>query len=196
VLRVERRRAGAYGGPGLTARRHVQVGHTADLDPAVLRAARVLLDEVFGTEMTEEAWDHALGGVHALAWEEGSLVGHASVVQRRLIYRGRTLRTGYVEGVAVRADRRRQGMGGAMMSELERIVRAAYDLGALGASDQGAALYVARGWRQWQGETWALTPSGPVRTASEDGEVYVVEAGMPLALHERLTCDWREGDVW
>ena len=30
-------------------------------------------------------------------WERGRLVGHASVIQRRLIYRERALRTGYVE---------------------------------------------------------------------------------------------------
>ena len=39
-------------------------------------------------------------------------------------------------------------------------MRAAYDLGALGATDEGAALYVAHGWRRWQGETWALDAVG------------------------------------
>jgi len=73
--------------------------------------------------MTDDAWDHALGGMHALAWEAGQLVGHASVVQRRLLHRGRALRAGYVEGVAVRADRRGHGYGAAMMDEIERVVR-------------------------------------------------------------------------
>jgi aminoglycoside 2'-N-acetyltransferase I len=82
------------------------------------------------------------------------------------------------------------------MEGVERIVRAAYDLGALGANHEGAPLYVARGWRQWQGEAWALTPTGPVRTESNDYDVYVLEVREPLDLHERLTCDWREGDVW
>lgn len=41
-----------------------------------------------------------------MAWEGDALVGHASVIQRRLSIRGRALRTGYVEGVGVRADRR------------------------------------------------------------------------------------------
>ena len=27
-------------------------------------------------------------------------------------------------------------------------------------------------------------------------DVYVLEVREPLDLHERLTCDWREGDVW
>jgi aminoglycoside 2'-N-acetyltransferase I len=173
-----------------------QVAHTADLDPAALTSARALLDEVFGADMTDHDWDHALGGVHALVWEEGALIGHASVVQRRLLYNGRALRTGYVESVAVRPDRRRRGVGAAMMEEIERMILAAYELGALGATEEGAALYRSRGWRQWQGETSALTPSGPVRTESEDGDVYVFEVGTTLDVHATLTCDWRDGDLW
>jgi aminoglycoside 2'-N-acetyltransferase I len=174
----------------------VQVAHTADLDAGVLTSARALLDEVFAPEMTDHDWDHALGGVHALVWEEGALIGHASVVQRRLLYDGRALRTGYVESVAVRPDRRRRGIGASLMNELGRVIRAAYELGALGATEEGAALYRSRGWKQWQGETWALSPSGPVRTESEDGDIYVLEVAAELDRHKPLTCDWRDGDPW
>jgi GNAT superfamily N-acetyltransferase len=69
----------------------------------------------------------ALGGIHALAWEGGELIGHAVVVQRRLPHGGRALRAGYVEGVGVRADLRGHGHGAAMMAALERVVCGAYD---------------------------------------------------------------------
>jgi aminoglycoside 2'-N-acetyltransferase I len=174
----------------------MQLAHTSELDADTLTSARALLDEVFAPDMSDDDWDHALGGVHALVWEEGALIGHASVVQRRLLYDGRALRTGYVESVAVRPDRHRRGIGSAMMNELERVIRAGYDLGALGATEEGAALYRSRGWRSWQGETWALTPSGPVRTEAEDGDVYVFEVGIPLDLSKPLTCDWRDGELW
>jgi len=108
----------------------LRTAHTSDLDAATLRAARALLDAVFGDDMSEHDWEHALGGVHALVWEDGELVGHASVVQRRLLHGGRALRAGYVEGVAVSASRRRRGHGGAMMAALERVIRGAYDAGA------------------------------------------------------------------
>lgn len=174
----------------------VRTAHTADLDAATQRAARGLLDAVFGDEMEYEDWDHALGGIHALMWEEGELVGHASVVQRRLLHGGRALRTGYVEGVAVRADRQRRGHGGALMEAIERVVRGAYELGALGASDAGARLYVARGWRRWEGPTYALTPDGVTRTAEDDGAVYVLPVSAEVDVSGELTCDWRDGDVW
>jgi aminoglycoside 2'-N-acetyltransferase I len=174
----------------------VRAAHTADLEIATLRAARALLDAVFEDDMTDDDWEHTLGGVHVLVWEGGELVGHASVVQRRMLHAGRALRTGYVEGVGVRADRRGRGHGAAMMEVLERVVRGAYDLGALSAGGEPAGFYAARGWRQWRGATSALSPTGIVRTEDEDGGIYVLPVAVPLDLCGGLTCDWRDGDVW
>jgi aminoglycoside 2'-N-acetyltransferase I len=174
----------------------ISLAHTADLDAPTLRAARALLDDVFGEEMTDHDWEHALGGIHALVWEERQLIGHASVVQRRLLHNGRALRAGYVEGVGVRSERRRRGHGAAMMRALERVISGAYELGGLGSSDQARDFYVSLGWKQWLGPTSALTPSGVLRTPDEDGWVYVLPLNAPLDLDKELTCDWRDGDVW
>ena len=141
----------------------IRTAHTAYLDAATLEAARTLLCDVFD-DMTDDDWEHALGGVHALAWDGAELVGHASVVQRRLLHGGRALRAGYVEGVGVRADHRGQGHGSSLMAVLERVVRGAYDLGALGATDEAAEFYAARGWKCWLGPSSALTPRGVERT--------------------------------
>jgi aminoglycoside 2'-N-acetyltransferase I len=171
-------------------------GHTADLEPGVLAAAHQLVAAAFGDLMNEHDWDHALGGVHALVWEGDELVGHASVIQRRLLHEGRALRAGYVEGVAVDAAHRRRGHAGAMMEALERVIRGGYDLGALCAADAAARIYAARGWEVWRGPTSALTPSGVVRTPEEDGAVHVLRGTVPLDLAGEITCDWRDGDVW
>ena len=82
--------------------------HTADLGDGTRAAIRQLLDGAFGI-VSEDTYQNVLGGVHALLAEDGELIGHASVVQRRMLHGGRALRTGYIEGVAVRADRRRRG---------------------------------------------------------------------------------------
>ena len=174
----------------------LRTAHTADLDPADLKAARALLDEVFNGEVTEADWEHALGGVHALVWDGPTLIGHGSVIQRRLLHQGRALRAGYVEAVAVRADRQGEGHGATVMGALERVVRGAYDLGALGSTDEGAGFYAARGWQLWRGPSCALTPAGVRRTADDDGCLYVFELAVPLDLDGELTCDWRDGDVW
>ena len=174
----------------------VRTAHTAELDDATHAAARALLDVVFGDDMSDDDWEHALGGIHALVWEGDELIGHASVVQRRLLHGGRSLRAGYVEAVGVRADRRRRGHGAALMEALERVVRGAYVLGALSATDEATGFYTARGWRPWRGPSSVLTPTGTQRTEDDDGGIYVLPGAAPLDLSGELTCDWRDGDVW
>jgi aminoglycoside 2'-N-acetyltransferase I len=174
----------------------VVTAHTSELDASSLAAAAALVEEVFTPDFDPHDWEHSLGGVHALVWDGDDLIGHAAVVQRRMLHGGRALRTGYVEGVVVRADRQRRGVGGALMAEVERVTRAAYDLGALAASKAGIALYAGRGWQQWKGPTSALTPDGARRTAKTDGTIYVLPGAVELDLSGELTCDWRDGDVW
>ena len=127
----------------------LRVAHTADLPKEDLQAVRELLDGAFPADeaYTEQDHEHALGGVHALVWEGTELIGHGSVVMRRLLHDGRALRTGYVEAVAVRADRRRRGHGDVVMEPLERVIRRGYVCGALSASGMAGAFYPSRGWQ-------------------------------------------------
>lgn len=178
---------------GITA---LVLAHTGQLEPGVLAAARDLLEVVFEGELTDHDWEHSLGGIHALVWEGSALIGHASLIQRRLLHKGRALRTGYVEGVAVRADRRRRGHGAALMAALERVIRGAYELGALGASDEAADFYAARGWQRWTGTASVIAPAGMERTEEEEGGIYVLPVSAQLAPGGDLACDWRAGDVW
>lgn len=177
---------------GVTALRTL---HTADLDADTRSAIRTLMDAAFDG-VSDDTYENVLGGMHTLVLDDGELVGHASVVQRRMLHGGLALRTGYIEGVAVRADRRRRGHGDAMMAVLERYVRSGYQLGALGASTDGAHLYTSRGWQRWRGPVSALTPDGIRRTPDEAGAVYVLPVSVPLDLAGELTCDWRPASVW
>lgn len=170
--------------------------HSASLDPDTGAQARALLEHAFGADFTDHSWDHALGGMHVLIRDGGLLVGHASVVLRRLVHRTRALRTGYVEAVAVHAEHRRSGHAGTLMDEVERLVRGGYELGALGASPMAVRLYTARGWLRWRGECWALGPDGPRRSPDSEGSIYVLPGSAELDITGTLTCDWRDGEVW
>ncbi|WP_371934856.1 GNAT family N-acetyltransferase [Streptomyces sp. KL118A] len=168
--------------------------HTSDLTAAELRAARALLDEAFDGDFSDQDWEHGLGGVHALVHDTaGTLLAHGSVVQRRLLHNGRSLRIGYVEAVAVRPDRQRQGLGGQVMGALEQVVDGAYELGALSASDDGARLYLGRGWREWKGAVGALGPTGVVHMPEEEPPLLW---GADLDPAHELLIDWRDGDVY
>jgi aminoglycoside 2'-N-acetyltransferase I len=172
----------------------VTLVHTADLKPAERAAVRALLDAAFDG-LDDADWDHALGGMHAMIWADDELVAHASVVQRQLGYQGRPVRAGYVEGVAVHADRRRTGLGDAVMAAVERVIRDAYDLGALSSSEMALPFYAARGWQLWQGRSFAMTPTGVTRTKDDDDGIYVLPV-TPLDLTADLIADWRVGDAW
>jgi aminoglycoside 2'-N-acetyltransferase I len=172
-----------------------RTAHTADLNAETRLALRRLLDAAFGP-VSDDTYENTLGGSHAMIFDDGDLIGHASVVPRRVLHRGKALRAGYIEGVAVREDQRRRGHGATLMTEAERLVRAAFDLGALGASEVGSRMYAARGWHRWQGPLSALTPDGIRPTPEVAGYIYVLPASVPLDLAGELTCDWRDGALW
>ena len=174
----------------------ITVARTGQLDPETLAAARALVDGAFGGDFADTDWEHALGGVHALAFGADRLIAHGAVVQRTLVHAGRALRAGYVEAVAVAADHRRRGVASAVMEALEDVIGRAYELGALSATDDGAALYRARGWVAWRGPTSASTPTGTARTPEDDGAVFVLPGAVPLDVTGELICDWRAGDLW
>jgi aminoglycoside 2'-N-acetyltransferase I len=173
--------------------------HTADLDNETRDEARRMVIDAFGggeIDFTDADWEHALGGMHALISHHGALIGHAAVVARRLLYRTSALRCGYVEAVAVREDWRGQGLAGALMDAVEQVLRGAYHLGALSASEAGRDLYAARGWLPWQGPTSVLAPTGVRRTPTDDGSIFVLPVSVEVDTGEAITCDWRDGDVW
>jgi aminoglycoside 2'-N-acetyltransferase I len=174
--------------------------HTADLDTETRDDARSMVIEAFAGEFSDADWEHALGGMHALICHHGALIAHAAVVQRRLLYRDTALRCGYVEAVAVREDWRGQGLAGALMDAAEQVLRGAYQLGALSASEAGRPIYISRGWLPWQGPTSVLAPEGLTRTPDDDNGLFVLPVSLPNNLEldttAEITCDWRDGDVW
>lgn len=173
-----------------------RLAHTADLDSTTLQRVHQMVSEAFAGDFTDNDWEHALGGMHALVWRHGAIIAHASVVQRRLQYQDTALRCGYVEGVAVREDRRGQGLVHALLDGVEQVMRGAYQLGALSSSDRARSLYARRGWLPWRGPTSVLAPTGPTRTPEDDGTIFVLPVTVSLDTSAELMCDWRAGDVW
>lgn len=170
--------------------------HTSDLDTETREDARRMVIEAFAGEFSDADWEHTLGGMHALIFDHGALIAHAAVVQRRMLYRDTALRCGYVEGVAVREDRRGHGLARVVMDSAEQVIRGAYQLGALSASDMGRGIYEARGWLPWRGPTSVLAPEGVTRTPDDDNALYVLPVGRDIDTTVEITCDWRDGDVW
>jgi aminoglycoside 2'-N-acetyltransferase I len=180
----------------------IRQADTSDLSPAEVDTIRALMDVAFGDDeeerFTEDDWVHAIGGRHFLLEIDGSIVGHASVVHRELEVDGRSIRTGYVEAVAIDPTLHGRGLGSVLMNDVNAHIRTGFELGALGTGRQ--RFYERLGWRTWQGPSSVRTPDGDRRTPDDDGYILVLEWPTspikPLDLHAPISCDWRAGDVW
>lgn len=155
-------------------------------------SVRAFLERAFDGDFTEEDWQHCLGGRQVLVVEDGEVVAHGAVVPRTLWHGERELRCGYVEGVAVREDRRGRGLGAAVMAAVEEVVRHEYELGALSSTDSGLGFYEGRGWERWRGRLLA----GGERTPDDEGGVFVLPVGVSLDLDGDLACEPRPGCDW
>jgi len=147
----------------------------------------------------EGYWESIGPGVHVIAEEsERGVVAHAAIVDR-LLYPGEaTLRTGYVEAVAVAPELQRQGLGTRVMEVIDSMIDEGYQLGALGTGSQ--AFYRRLGWEVWQGPTWIRERDGRLeRSPNEDGGIMIrrtpaTPADLDLSLP--IAVDWRPGEVW
>jgi aminoglycoside 2'-N-acetyltransferase I len=169
------------------------------LRPGQVVALRELFDEAWSDDVegfTDQDWGHAVGGVHVIAEADGRVVAHASVVQRELQTAGHRLRTGYVEAVATRPSRQRRGLGSLVIAEVGEFIDRTYRLGALATGVAG--FYERLGWAAWEGPTFVRTAAGLVRTAEEDGNVFVrlTPTSPELDLSAPISCEWRPGDAW
>jgi aminoglycoside 2'-N-acetyltransferase I len=174
----------------------VQVVADGDAGDALMRALRVLMEEAFDGDFSDDDWDHTCGGTRVLVEHEGRVVAHAAVVARSLEIGGRRFRAGYVEGVATAPRHQRRGLGTAVMREVDRVVRQHYEVGALGTEVQ--PFYERLGWERWQGPTFVRSPDGLSRTEEDDGGVMVLRFGPSAGadLAGNIVCEARRGDAW
>ena len=173
---------------------------TPELKAGEVRAIRALLDSAFRGDQrggfAEDDWQHALGGLHFVADEQESIVGHAAVVERELHIGGVPLRTGYVEAVATDPGRQGRGIGSMLMRDVGAHIAERYQLGALGTGSH--RFYERLGWATWRGPSSVRTPDGERPTPEEDGYILVLRTPSSPALDVTapISCDWRPGDVW
>jgi aminoglycoside 2'-N-acetyltransferase I len=172
---------------------------TADLTAPEIAEIRRLLWAAFGPGeegMTEDDWEHALGGTHFVLDLDGEIVTHASVVERMLRVDGRPVRTGYVEAVATAPDRQGMGFGSRTMTDVGAYIRDRFELGVLGTGRH--SFYERLGWRTWAGPASVRMGDGLHRTPDEDGYILVLTtpSSPPLDLSTPISCEWRPGDVW
>ena len=175
----------------------IRVVRSAELKPAEWSELTDLCVAAFN-EPWGDYWESIGPGVHVIAEDdEGRILAHAAIVDRLLYTGDSTLRTGYVEAVAVLPQRQRQGHGTAVMEVIDRMIDEGYELGGLGTGSR--AFYARLGWVIWQGPTWIRERDGRLVRIDEDGNIMVrrTPATPPdLDLSLPIAVDWRPGEVW
>lgn len=172
-----------------------------DADANDLREAEQLVTQSFGKAFRDDDWRHGLGGTHVFVNDHtGPLIAHAAVVPRLIRHRNRTLHVGYVEAVAVRTDLQGRGLGGVVMNEVETIVRAQFQLGALNAIADAVSFYLHRGWTPWPGPTAAVDRAGAtIITDNAADRIMLLSSRLQaqdISPNWAIMCDWRPGDLW
>jgi aminoglycoside 2'-N-acetyltransferase I len=121
----------------------------------------------------DHMWTELGPGPHFLVEEDGDLVAHACLVFGQVRTGGHELETAFVENVATRADRRREGLATAVMRGAQAEIMSKAELGVLGTGTP--ALYQPLGWERWLGPTSVRESDGTTtQTPDEDGFVYVL----------------------
>lgn len=170
---------------------------TAELIDPEVRALRELFDRAWPDgDFDDTDWEHATGGTHVLAEEDGTILAHAAVVPRTLEIDDRATQAGYVEAVATDPAAGRRGLGSAVMREIGAVIEADYELGALSTGVHG--FYERLGWVRWRGPSHVRTPEGVVRTEEDDDGIMVLPTrSLPKPdVEASIVCEWRDGDVW
>lgn len=173
------------------------VFRTEDAPQELLERARTLVFAAFDGGFSEDDWDHALGGWHAVVMDAQRVVAHASVIPRELTIGDRKVTAGYVEGVGTELAGRGEGYGTRAMTEIASIIRRDFEIGAL--STEAHKFYERLGWERWRGPTYVRSAAGGLmRTKDEDDGIMVLRFGPSegLDLTASISCDERSGDDW
>lgn len=174
----------------------VLVFRTEDAPEGLLEDARALVFAAFDGGFSEDDWDHALGGWHAVVMDTQRVVAHASVILRELTIGDRKVAAGYVEGVGTESAARGEGHGTRAMTEIAGIIRRDFELGAL--STEAHQFYERLGWERWRGPTFVRSATGLTRTEDEDEGIMVLRYGPSASfdLTASISCEERSGDDW
>jgi aminoglycoside 2'-N-acetyltransferase I len=141
-------------------------------------------------------WDEIGPGPHVVAEDDdGSLVAHACIAWVPVTIGETTLRAGYLEDVATRADARGRGYGTAVVTATHPLIEAEASIGFLATGSLG--FYERLGWERWRGPSSVTEPDGTrTPTHDEDGYLMVLRfAGTPgVSLDEPVSRPRRDPD--
>lgn len=174
----------------------LEVVESPRLDAAARDSLRQLWTAAFGNRFSDDDADHAYGGVHVIAYDGLSPIGHASAVPRWIRYDKQWLLIGYIEAVATAPEHQRSGVGTSIMELLHDQMRHRWPVAML-STGRATEFYERLGWERWRGVSFTRTEAGEVPDGEHGGLMILrfdVLAVPDLTLD--VTCEERSGDAW
>jgi len=134
------------------------------------------------------------GGLHFLACQEQTLVGHAVVTTRWLQHNDQPiLRTAYVDAVATLPEYQNHGVGSTLMQRLASEIDE-YEIACL--ETERASFYSRLGWQAWRGTLAGRKESELIPTPNQTGiMILTTPKTPPLDLDGSLTIEY-DGRFW
>lgn len=174
----------------------VEAFATRDAPGSLLDDLHALCVRAFDGDFDPEDWDHAVGGMHFVAFENDRPVAHASVIERTLWIGDDPHRTGYVEAVAVEPDLQGQGFGTAAMRMAGDWIGPNFEVGGLATGE--FHFYERLGWQRWRGLTYVFDGTVRRRSPEADGAIMVLPTDRLASfdLSTDIACGPRPGDDW
>lgn len=174
----------------------IVVVESDQVDEATRAVLRRLWDRAFGERFTADDEAHAYGGVHVLALDGGSVVGHASAVPRRIRFGDQWRDIGYVEAVATDPDRQGEGVGRRVMVRMQQEIAARWPVAML-STGRATGFYERLGWERWRGLSYTRIATGDVPDDEHGGVMILrVDPSVVPDLTVAVTCEDRPGDAW
>lgn len=170
--------------------------HTSQLTASEKEILFSLLVEGFDNDFSYDDFQHTLGGMHVIAYDQQKMVGHVAIVQRNMAINDEPISVGYVEAMVVEKSYRCQGIGANLMQHTNEIIGLCYQLGLLSASEEGQKLYHSAGWKVWKGSLFELQHRQYIHSIEEEGGVMAWSANDNIDFTASLYCDFRGGDQW
>lgn len=156
---------------------------------------RPLLQQIFGPDFDQDAWENCLGGTHVTLRYDEDLVGHASVINRAIWIGRKPTEIKYVEAVAIHPDLQNQQLGHTVMGAINFLIHQSNKAGFLATSSVG--FYRSLRWEVWQGDSYVKMADGRFLPSSPRGEIMFLQPRcLELDPSKIVTVGWRKGDVW
>jgi aminoglycoside 2'-N-acetyltransferase I len=161
----------------------LRVRDRSSFAPAELDELRAWLEDAYDEgPWRAEHWDDLGPGPHVVAEDDdGSLLAHACIAWVPLTVGDTTLRAGYLEDVATRADVRGRGYGTAVVTATHPLIHADAAIGFLATGSHG--FYERLGWERWRGPSSVIESDGArTPTREEDGYLMALRFSESLAV--------------